>query len=140
MTDKGKSLLIVKTDNEQVFLREPGDAIPLISEHNFEDFRTFYPMRVKDGFISRPLHGNLKKCRSLYDKLLMETTHDLLCKCAKLYYEEKYNSNSLKYMQNLETWLNQKNYLLYIEDAKQLKETINNNTINNNNCKSNRIR
>ena len=130
LTDKGQSLLMVKTDSVVNLL--DSTTIPEKSEHNFEDFRTYYPSSVKEGYNTRRLHGNLKKCRSLYEKLLLETTHDMLCKCASLYYEEKYNSNSLKYMQNLETWLNQKNYIQYLDDARQLKETTNK-TIENTN-------
>lgn len=92
-----------------------------ISVGNFEEFRTFYPSRVMRGsVVLRRLHGNLKKCKATYEKLLLETTHDILCKCAKVYHNEKKKSNSEEYMQNLETWLNQKNYLLYIDEAKKL--------------------
>lgn len=113
LTDKSKTLI------ESLKLQRDIDD----SDSNFEDFRTFYPSSVKDGFKTRRLHGNLKKCRSLYEKLLMETTHDILCKCAKLYVEEKYNSNSQWYIQNLETWLNQKNYIQYVSEASQLNKT-----------------
>ncbi len=119
ITEKGKNLLIA------IPYSGSEESVPNTSEHNFEEFRTFYPSQVKEGFKIRRLHDNMKKCRAIYDKLLLETTHDILCKCARLYYEEKYNSSSLMYMQKLETWLNQKNYLQYVEDAKQLQLTTN---------------
>lgn len=119
LTDKGRNIVIYSHN-------DPSDQLPKKSESNFEEFRTFYPMRVKEGFKTRTLQGNLKGCRKTYDKLLMETTHDLLCKCAKLYIDEKFRAGDQWYIQNLETWLNQRNYLQYIEDAKQLELTTNN--------------
>jgi hypothetical protein len=94
-----------------------------ISENNFEEFRKFYPSVVKDGFRTRRLHNDLKRSKNSYDKLLLETTHDILCKSAKLYHNEMIKSNSEYYMQNLSTWLNQANY-------KQYLDTINNNNNN----------
>ena len=123
LTDEGRCLLL---DAGQSDTR----CSALTSEHNFEEFLTYYPSMVKNGLTTRRLHGNRKKCRSFYDKLLLETTHDILCKCAKAYHNEKIRSNSVVFMQNLETWLNQRNYLQYIEDAKQIQLT-KNNTIEN---------
>lgn len=86
-------------------------------EKQFGEFRQCYPMSVKvEGGIPRRLQGNLNVCRQLYEKLLMETSHEILCKAAKLYTDEKYRSRSERYMQNLETWLRQKNYQQYLED------------------------
>ncbi len=86
-------------------------------EKQFGEFRTCYPMVVKEGLKSRRLHTDLSRCKKLYEKLLMETTHDILCKCAKIYTAEKFKSNEQIYMQDLATWLHQKNYLLYVEDV-----------------------
>ena len=107
------------------------DSVKTIDENlekQFGEFLTIYPKSVKDGLTTRRLHGNLSKCKKLYEKLLMETTHDVLCKAAKLYVEEKYRSRSQMFIQALETWLNQKNYQQYLEDI----EKISNFTINNN--------
>lgn len=89
---------------------------PLDMEKQFGEFRQCYPMTVKAGNQVRRLQGNLKRCRQLYEKLLMETTHETLCRCAELYTQEKYKTNSQMYMQNLETWLHQRNYEQYLED------------------------
>jgi hypothetical protein len=86
-------------------------------EKQFGEFRTCYPMVVKEGLKSRRLHTDLSRCKKLYETLLMETTHDILCKCAKIYTAEKFKSNEQIYMQDLSTWLHQKNYLLYVEDV-----------------------
>ena len=72
-------------------------------------------MHTHNG-VPRRLHGNLKRAKELYNKLLLETTHDILCKAAKLYHQEKIRANSEMYMQDLSVWLNQKNYLLYVDD------------------------
>jgi len=84
---------------------------------NFDEFRSFYPKIVHThNGVPRRLHGNLKRAKELYNKLLLETTHDILCKAAKLYHQEKIRANSEMYMQDLSVWLNQKNYLLYVDD------------------------
>ena len=91
-------------------------------EKQFGEFRACYPMMVKEGFKTRRLHGNLSKCKRLYEKLLMETTHDILCKTAQLYTQEQFKSGQI-YMQSLETWLFQKNYTQFLQDLdKQIEK------------------
>ena len=90
--------------------------VPFDLEKQFGEFRACYPASVKDKLTTRRLHGNLSKCRKLYEKLLMETTHEILCECAKLYTQEKFKTGNQIYMQNLETWLNQRNYEQYLDD------------------------
>lgn len=98
-----KSILLINKENSEL--------------SNFDEFRTFYPKIVyTHNGVPRRLHGNLKRAKELYNKLLLETTHDILCKAAKLYHQEKIRSNSEMYMQDLSVWLNQKNYLLYVDD------------------------
>lgn len=92
---------------------------PIDLEKQFGEFRACYPSSVKSGLTSRRLHGNLSKCKKLYEKLLMETTHEILCKCAELYTQEKFKTGNQIYMQNLETWLNQKNYEQYLDDVEK---------------------
>ncbi len=83
---------------------------------NFDDFRNYYPKVVKDGRKIRRLHGDLRRCRKSYEKLLQETTHEVLCKSAKLYHEESKRSNSEYYMKSLEAWLNQSMYTVFEEE------------------------
>jgi len=85
----------------------------------FNEFRKAYPSFVKDRFSRRPLHVDLKRCKNLYKKIINDSieTHNLLCRCAMLYHEEKKRSGSEMYMQNLATWLHQENYLPYMEEA-----------------------
>lgn len=88
-------------------------------EKQFGEFREIYPSSVKRGNVVRRLQGNLKRCRELYEKLLMETSHDILCKAARLYINEKVRSNSEMYIQEMQTWLNQRNYQQYLEDIEK---------------------
>ena len=89
-------------------------------EKQFGELRKCYPMSVKaEGGVPRRLQGNLNVCKQLYEKLLMETSHEILCKAAKLYTEEKYRSRSERFIQNFETWLRQKNYQQYLEDIEK---------------------
>lgn len=122
LTEKGSRLisLLLQDCNPSLAGQTP---LPR-SEGNFDDFRTYYPKVIKQGGDIRRLHGNLPRCRKLYDKLLMETTHEILCKSAKAYYDEHKHSGNEKYMQNLETWLNKKMYLSYKEDlSDELEKT-----------------
>lgn len=107
-------LLSVKEKGKLAFV----NTVSPLPAGNFEDFRKFYPSKVSKS--GRRLQGNLARCRKLYTELLMETSHDILCKCAKAYHNEKLRSNSEEYMQNLETWLHQRNYQQYLEDLKDL--------------------
>ena len=116
LTEKGFNLIRL---NDMVL----SDPATHNSVSNFEGFRKFYPTLVKDGLKERRLQGNVKRCKALYDKLLAETTHDILCKCAEIYTNIHKKSGDSIYMQNLETWLNQKTYQLYLEDVE--KETNN---------------
>ncbi len=88
----------------------------------FKELRESYPEKVGVKPDIRRLHGDLRSCRELYKKLIKDDIkmHDLICKCAKLYYIEKKKSNSDLYMQNLVTWLRQENYKQYIEEAANL--------------------
>lgn len=100
------------TQKSNALLKDSGSELG-----NFDEFRTFYPKVVYTNTgAPRRLHGNLKRVKELYQKLLLETTHDILCKAAKLYHLEKIKANSEMYMQDLSVWLNQKNYLLYLDD------------------------
>lgn len=120
-TDKIYYELISLTDSGKALLE---NTLPNKSEKEFDDFRKCYPHVVKSGLEIRRLHGDLTRCRNLYNKLLLETTHDILCKCAKTYHNEKITSNSEIYMQNLSTWLQQKNYLQYINNLENTIENI----------------
>lgn len=87
----------------------------------FNKFREFYPKKA--GTQGRALHLDLKRCKSLYKKIIGNKIekHDLLCKCATLYHLEKQRLGSEVYMQNLASWLYQGNYEEYMHDARNTK-------------------
>jgi hypothetical protein len=97
---------------------------PKEADSQFDDFRKHYPSSVKvpGRTVPRRLHSDLARCRKLYKALMMETTHEILCKAADLYHYEKQKANSEHFMQDLATWLHQKNYQQYLED---INKTIN---------------
>jgi hypothetical protein len=114
LTDDGNRLCGLLSFNKSLSRRELHT-----SESNFDIFRKSYPSVVRSNGEIRRLHGNPKRCKKLYDKLLMETTHDILCRCAELYHEEHKQANKLLFMQNLETWLNKKMYTTYLEELEK---------------------
>ncbi len=98
---------------------------------NFDEFRACYPSSVKHGIEKRVLHSDLARCRKLYNELLGETTHEILCKCAKLYHNQQLKNNlvkpgSIMFTQALSAWLHQKNYLQYIDDINKEVDDIGN--------------
>lgn len=109
LTDKGKSLALCP------------NVSPIDLDSQFIEFRKHYPSSVKvpGRSVPRRLHGDLARCRKLYANLMVETTHEILCKAADMYYKEKLNSGSVMYMQDLATWLHQKNYQQYLEDIEK---------------------
>lgn len=88
----------------------------------FDELRSSYPKEV--GPEKRKLHLDLKRCKALYKKIIGTDTnlHILICNCAKIHHNEKKRSNSEIYMQNLATWLFQKNYEQYFDDAKNYNQ------------------
>lgn len=109
LTDKGKSLAL-----------RP-NVSPLNLDSQFDEFRKHYPSSVKvpGRSVPRRLHSDLARCRKLYSGLMVETTHEILCKAADMYYQEKIKSGSTMYIQDLVTWLHQKNYQQYLEDIEK---------------------
>lgn len=90
-------------------------------DSQFEEFRKHYPSSVKvpGKKVPRRLHSDLARCRKLYANLMMETTHEILCKAADLYYQEKQQLGTTHFMQDLGSWLHQKNYQQYLEDIEK---------------------
>lgn len=84
------------------------------SSTHFEEFRNNYPSSTKGG---RRLHSDLSRCRKLYKEITKEISHEVLCKCARLYVQEKKKTNSEDFIQSLPTWLHQHNYEQYIDDV-----------------------
>lgn len=118
-------------DNKIIFkalnLTTKGKSVFVLLDTNklFEEFRQIYPKSTPSG---RKLHQNLKKCESLYSKIIGNDLdmHKILCKCAKLYVEEKIRTNGEDFYQLLQTWLNQENYKVYIDEINNVDSLLEN--------------
>lgn len=85
----------------------------------FKELRETYPKRVG----GRSLHQDLSSCKKKYKQIVdSEETHRTILKCVKLYLLELQSGNRLQYIQLLPTWLNQRNFEQYYEEAISLDE------------------
>lgn len=88
-------------------------------DHNkyFKELREVYPKKVG----SRSLHQDLPGCKKKYKNIIdSEETHKTILKCIELYLLELKNDNRMQYIQLLSTWLNQRNFEQYYEEALKL--------------------
>lgn len=89
----------------------------------FKELTDAYPSKTAEG---RRLHGDLVRCRKLYQKEVMkkqvvdESVHSLLVQCTRFLVAEKRRNNSLNYLKSLSSYLNQKEW----ETVKDEVETI----------------
>lgn len=97
-------------------------------EELFAELRNVYPKRVPaENGATRPLHGDLARCKKLYHKILHTkfgydvTLHKRILEAIKTNVLEVEKSRRLQYMQNLVTYLHQQNYLQYF-DVKATKK------------------
>lgn len=112
LTSKGLSLFT--TDTSKI---EP------LSKY-FDELRDNYPKIVpSENGVPRRLHGDLPRCRKLYSKILLENSnsinidlHNQILKAINKQVAEYTKGKRLQYMYNLATYLQQKNYIEYIED------------------------
>lgn len=96
----------------------------------FKELKKVYPSKVKVNRGYRRLHQDLPRCEKLYKTILADGTvdHSLILKCINLYKLELERTNKLEFMQMLSTFLQQRNYEVYIDEAKMtsLEDGINN--------------
>lgn len=102
-----------------------------VSEGNFEEFVKCYPSKVQANGKARPLKVNLDRCKKLYNELLLETTHEILCKTAEIYINERKKSGEEQFTVQLQVWLNQKYYQNYIEELNNYSDNQNTKEIRN---------
>ena len=85
----------------------------------FDEFRDIYPKKVG----RRRLHQNLSDCRKKYKDIIDSIeTHNTILKCVQLYVQDLESTNRMEYIQLMVTWINQKNYEQYYEEARNLEE------------------
>lgn len=83
----------------------------------FKELREIYPKRVKISTGQyRPLHSNLEGCERKYKAIVeSEEMHKKILLCVKAYVKNLEDTNKTEYIQLLLTWLNQKNYQVWME-------------------------
>lgn len=81
----------------------------------FDEFKAKYPKVTPNG---RRLHVNLTKAKTKYDKIVKdnEELHKKILKALELEKAERTLSNSLDYMQNIATYVNNENWNVYFDD------------------------
>ena len=91
-------------------------------EELFAELRNVYPKRVPaENGTTRPLHGDLARCKKLYHKIIHTkfgydiTLHKRILEAIKANILEAEKSRRLQYLQNLATYLHQQNYIQYFD-------------------------
>ncbi len=124
ITPKGKSIIEKATLNsEEVF------------NNCFQQLRDTYPKRVPgENGTTRPLHGDLSRCKKLYLKILSSDKsinielHKKILKAISIEVQERNKGRRLPFMQNLVTYLHQQNFLQYLDvDKEEIKTSDNDN-------------
>lgn len=81
----------------------------------FKELREVYPKKVG----RRPLQTDLAGCAKKYKSIIKsEEDHNLILKCVKLYVKDLTDDGRLQYIQLLPTWLNQRNFESYLDEAR----------------------
>ena len=117
----------IKVTSEDIILRQK--AINLFFKENdlFALFWTKYPIKVPNGTGPgyRVLKGagldtkQAETCRKKFEKL--PHNKELVIKCLDKELDHRRASNSLPFMQNIETWLNQRTYEKYMNEIGEIK-------------------
>lgn len=91
--------------------------VKLDHERFFKELREVYPKK----YIRRSLHQDLPRCRKLYKDIVdSQETHQTVLKCVKLYLQELQTDGRMQWIQLLPTWLQQRNFEQYYEEAIRL--------------------
>jgi len=98
-------------------------------ESFFSELLVNYPLKVYNGIsirYLRPADSEAKKAKDLrkkYESIIKtKAHHDLVIKCLLLEVETRKRSNNLYYMQNLDTWINQRSWEQYKHLLNEEKE------------------
>jgi hypothetical protein len=83
----------------------------------FKELRETYPKKVG----KRPLQTDLAGCAKKYKSIVKsEEEHNLILNCVKLYVKDLKDDGRLQYIQLLPTWLNQRNFESYLDEARNI--------------------
>jgi hypothetical protein len=92
-------------------------GVKLDHQRFFKELRDIYPKKVG----KRSLHQDLAGCAKKYKSIIKsEKDHEEILKCVKLYVKDLTDDGRLQYIQLLPTWLNQKNFESYLEEARNI--------------------
>ena len=113
---------LVSTPKASILFVNKPDESKQQFEELFAELRNAYPKRVPaENGASRPLHGDLARCKKLYHKIIYTkfgydvTLHKRILDAIRANVLEAEKSRRLQYMQNLSTYLHQQNYLQYFD-------------------------
>ena len=88
----------------------------------FQQLRDTYPKKVPgENGTNRPLHGDLSRCKRLYQKILFKDgkldkeLHNKILGSITKEVLDRTKGKRLPFMQNLATYLHQQNYTLYFD-------------------------
>lgn len=87
----------------------------------FDELRTVYPSVIKiNGKVIRRLHQDIADCKKKYKSIIeSKEHHDLIIKCVKLYIDEHKKAGKEEFIQMLSSFLNQRNFEMYMDEAKK---------------------
>lgn len=117
-------------------------AISLFDSSNFEkmfyELLSLYPIKVNSGTNIRVLRSRdlnsltNKKAKDKYFKIVKNNKklHDKIISCLEKELRVKKQSNSMGFMQTLETWLNKRTWELYDDDDLEVEENSNEESLN----------
>jgi len=98
-------------------------------ERFFKELKEVYPRKAGKRSLHQDLSGVKKKYKSIVDS---EEMHIVILNCIRLYIKELKDTNRLEYIQLLPTFINQRNYEQYLEEASNItdnEETVDYNAI-----------
>ena len=90
----------------------------------FDQLRNHFPSKA--GNSERRLQGDPPRCKRLYQNIIMKNDkidvelHSMILQCINYEINVKTKSRSLEYFKLLTTWLQQKEYELYIKDVEEV--------------------
>lgn len=130
------SVDINKLTFRQMALTEKGSVLFPSTKFTelFKQFKDLYPKKVvtRNGEVRR-LHLDMKRAERLYESLVVSggkcdiELHNSIMSSTKKMLDEKQNSpDGLKFLQNIATYLHQKNYEAYMTDDEVTKTDITN--------------
>lgn len=90
----------------------------------FQELKETYPSMAKFNGKIRRLHQDLEGCERKYKAIIdSEELHKNILKCVKMNVKELMNKDgTLEYMPLMSTWINRKNYQIYLPDIEEFKE------------------